>query len=172
MRPNAQRGLTAVEVAVGVALLGSVLAVAAPTFARELHASRFSEPVHGLERIGASAVAYAGERPADNAFPAPAPLTPAEVPRGVRAVDPAGTWDGPTWQALDFQTTPEGAPHCYSFGFDSATGHARSSFVAHAHGDLDGDGVTSVFEVRGHAVDGDPDGPTLEPGVYVHDELE
>lgn len=169
MRVNA-RGITAVEAAVGVAVAGSVLAVAVPAFVRELAASRLSEPVHGLEHLGAAAVAYAQGRATDQAFPPSAPLTPASVPRGVQVVDAPGLWNAPTWRALDFTPTREGDPHAFAFGFDSSGAAGRSTFVAHAHGDLDGDGVTSTFEVRGQASEGA--GATLEPGMYVQDEVE
>ena len=43
MDRRAERGVTAVEAAVMVALVGSLLAVAVPAFVRELHASRFVE---------------------------------------------------------------------------------------------------------------------------------
>ena len=164
--------MTAVEVAVGVAILGSVLAVAVPTFVRELHASRLTEPVAGLERLGIAAVAYAHDRPVGDAFPPSAALTPSTVPRGVLVVDPAATCDGPTWTALGFRASPEGVPHAFSFAFDSTLGAARSSFVAHAHGDLNGNGTTSTFEVRGQANDREHGGATVLPGMYVDAETE
>jgi hypothetical protein len=166
------RGLTAVEAAIIFAIGGSLLAVAVPAFVRELRASRFAEPVEGLQRIGAGALAHAASRPASAAFPQTAPLTPASPPRGTREVDPPGAWDQPTWKALGFRATPEGIPHAFAFGFDSVagTGPVRSSFVAHAHGDLDGDGVRSTFELRGHAQDGEP--AVVDPGMYVEAEVE
>ena len=89
------------------------------------------------------------------------------------AADPFGTWQTPTWQALGFppprasgRAFTEGQPHAFSFAFDSTLSPARSSFVAHAHGDLDGNGVMSTFELRGHDVEGDPGGAAVEPGLY------
>ncbi len=164
--------LSAVELAVGFALLGSILAVAIPTFARDIHASRTVEPVDGLVRIGASAVEYARTRAVGEAFPAPAPLTPGVAPRGVCAVDPPGTWDQPTWIALAFTPAPEGAPHCFAFEFDSHLAASSSTFVAQAHGDLDGDGLPSTFEIHGHAVDHDPRGPAVDSGMFIDSEVE
>ncbi len=164
------RGVTPVEAAVAFAIFGAILAVAVPAFLRELHGSRFVEPVSGLERMSAGAIAYAASHP--NAFPETATLTPAIVPRAHREVDPPNVWDTPTWKALDFRAAPEGTPHAYAFGFTStpATPAAPSQFVAHAHGDLDGDGITSTFEVRGH---GNASGPAEQvPGMYVEAELE
>ena len=40
--------MTALEAAVAFSILGSVLAVAIPAFVRDLHGSRFAEPVAGL----------------------------------------------------------------------------------------------------------------------------
>jgi type II secretory pathway pseudopilin PulG len=159
------RRFTPVELAVGVAILGSLLAVAVPAFSRDLHASRFVEPTEGLARIGTAAVAYAE---ANQRFPDSAPLTPAVPPRGTKDVDQPGTWDGPAWQALAFRPSPEGVPHAYSFSFESTSG--GRAFVAQARGDLDGDGVLSTFEIRGNARPGEK--AAVAPGMYIEAELE
>jgi hypothetical protein len=157
------RRFTPIELAIGVALAGSVAAVAIPTFVREVHASRFAEPVDGLVRLGAAAVAHAET---SQHFPESAELTPRTPPPGKKEVDPPGTWDAPTWRALDFRASPEGVPHAYSFELES-TGN---TFIARARGDLDGDGLLSTFEIRGVAPPGEP--PRVEPGMYVESELE
>jgi hypothetical protein len=100
-------------------------------------------------------------------FPASVQLTPAEVPRGVRADDPAGVWDHPTWRALGFGFDH---PHAFSFAFESSQGAGGvSHFRATAHGDLDGDGVVSTFEIEGEA---DANGARVLPGMYVDREVE
>ena len=161
------RRFTPVELAVGAAILGSLLAVAVPAFSRDLHASRFVEPTDGLARIGAAAIAYAE---ANQRFPDSAPLTPSAPPRGKKEADPPGTWDGATWQALSFRPSAEGVPHAYAFSFESTAG--GTAFVAQARGDLDGDGVLSTFEIRGHASRANGERPALAPGMYVEAELE
>jgi hypothetical protein len=166
------RRFSPLELAVGFALLGSLLAVVVPTFVREVHASRLVEPVDGLQRLGGAAVAYGRGRSTSQAFPASAPLTPATVPRGRCPTDDPGAWDHPTWKALDFRPVPEGAPHCFAFSFDSSLSPAASTFRADAHGDLDGDGIPSTFEMTGHDVDGDPAGPVLDPGMFIDSEVE
>lgn len=186
-RRAAARGMTPVEVAITVAVAGSLLAVAIPVFLRELHGSRWTEAVDGLNRIGVAAVAYAQSptRPSADPFPPAAPLTPAVVPAGRPVVDPPGTWDAPTWKALAFEPSAGGAPHSFSFAFDrpasagssaatglpsgAAAGAAPSTFVARASGDLDGDGTTSLFEIHGSAKDG---AARVEPGMIVESELE
>jgi hypothetical protein len=91
------------------------------------------------------------------------------VPRGVAAEDPPGAWEHLTWKSLGFGFD---RPHRYAFQFDSAidplTGVMR--FTATARGDLDGDGVLSVFEVRGERVPGQP--ARTVPGMFVDRELE
>ncbi len=166
------RRLTPVELATAFALGASLLAVVVPSFLRQLHASRFVEPVDGLHRIAAAAVLYAQAHPVAQAFPPSVPMTPAAPPRGRCDADPTELWDRPTWQALDFRPVDTGEPHCFAFGFDSALGPARSTFRAYAHGDLDGDGITSTFEVTGHSIEGDPKGPAVDPGMFVDSEVE
>lgn len=160
------------EGAIGFAVLGSLAAVAVPVFLRELHASRLVEAVEGTAQLGASAIAYAEGKRVVEAFPPAVGLTPPQVPRGKLAVDPPGAWDAPTWRALHFRRAPRDAetPHAFAFAFDSERTEARSTFVARAHGDLDGDGRTSTFEVRGRATA--TEAARLEPGGYVEAELE
>jgi len=160
------RSFTPLEAAVGVALIGSVLAVAVPAFVRNLSSSRLVEATNGLSRIGEHAISGAAGKPCANAFPAAAPLTPETVPRGKPAVDgDPDPWQHPTWRALDFRASQPGVAHSFSFQLD----RAGDAFVAAAHGDLDGDGTTSTFEIRGKC---EHDVALLTPGMYVESELE
>src|SRR5208283_5509504 len=137
------RHFAVLEIAIAFAIAGSLVAVAVPTFLREVHASRLVEPVEGLERLGEAAVVYAGEHapgpgssaaPGGAAFPPSAPMTPSAPPRGHCEVDAPNAWDGPTWTALGFRPVPAGTPHCFAFAFDSASSPLKSTFRAHAHG--------------------------------------
>ncbi len=176
-RPRS-RTLSPIELAVVFALVGSVLAVAVPTFVREVHASRLSEPIDGLKRIGAGAIEYAQAHPlpataqGGQGFPPSAPMTPAVPPRGRCEPDAPGAWEEPGWRDLDFRPVQAGAPHCFSFAFDSSLAPDRSSFQAHSHGDLDGDGILSTFQISGQYREGDPRGPTIDPGMIVDSEVE
>ncbi len=135
-----------------VAVAGSVLAVTLPEFLRNLHASRLVEPIDGLKHIAERASALAAGRPTEAAYPATVALTPEKVPRGERVLDPPGTWDHPTWKALAFE---QRVPHGFSFGFESQNAPGVAVFRASAHGDLDGDGNLSTFEVAGQSVEGE-----------------
>jgi hypothetical protein len=153
------------SVALVSVLLAVVLSVL-PAFVRNLRASRFAEPLEGLTFIAGRASLLAAGRPVDSAYPPAAPLTPAQVPRGELVVDPAGTWDHPTWRLLDFRPDE---PHAYAFSFESRNAPEGSSFEASARGDLDGDGSTSTFVIRGDYPKGGT--PVAEP-VAMHREVE
>jgi hypothetical protein len=161
------RSMTPVELAVVIAVTGAVLAAGTPAFLRDLHASRMTEAVDGVSTIAKNAVAYSEDKALPASFPGPAPLTPSEVPRGRRVVDPAGTWDTPTWKALNFGFT---SGHYYSFAFDVSGDPSRISFRAHAHGDLNGDGLTSTFAVEGERKPGQA--AVVLPGMFVNREVE
>lgn len=160
------RSFSALQLAAGIAIVGSLLAIFVPTFLRNLHASHLTEAVQGVNAIAAGALLYAEGKPPAEAFPPSAPLTPAEVPRGRRVEDPPGTWDHMTWAALGFRMDHA---HSFCFAFDSNLGPTHSTFVARAHGDLDGDGERSTFELRGEAL---PEGARMLPGLYVEREVE
>lgn len=140
------RSVTPLEAAVAVAVAGAVLATALPAFVRNLHASKLVEPIDGLGRIAARATARAAGRPVESAYPESVGLTPAEVPAGVRITDPPGTWDHPSWRALEFSVT---VPHAFSFAFESGGSPEQAAFRARAHGDLDGDGSLSELSISG-----------------------
>jgi hypothetical protein len=160
------RALTPLELAALVSLSGTIAATMIPTFLRNVHASRLSEPVEGLKRMAAHATLRAAGLPPESAYPESAPFTPAVTPRGELVLDPPGTWDTPTWRTLDFAFD---APHAYSFAFESSNSDSRSTFSARARGDLDGDGVTSSFSISGSVERGAE--PKLQP-LEINREVE
>ncbi len=160
------RSLSLLEGAVGFAVVGSVLAVGVPAFLRDLHASRLVEPMAGLERIAAAAAARAAHEPVASAYPPSVGLTPAVVPSGAAVRDAPGSWEHPTWVALDFGFS---TPHRYSFEFESERRGKRSRYRATARGDLDGDGQLSEFSVQGEVSEGRS--PVTYP-LEMHREIE
>lgn len=152
------RSLTPIETAAAIAIFGSVTAVAVPAFFRNLHASQLVEPIDGLTTLAMRASALAASRPAAVAYPPSVPLTPEQVPRGEAQADPPGSWDHSTWRQLDFSWT---RPHSFAFEFVSENKPEQSKFTARAHGDLDGDGVFSTFEIAGKT--DDKTGPVTFP---------
>lgn len=163
------RARTATEIAAILSIGACLVAIFVPAFLRNLSFSKQSEAVDGLNTMVSNAIGYAQGRPQNISFPPSAPLTPSEVPRGQPADDPPDAWQHLTWKSLNFGFK---APHYFAFKFDSAldptTGVMR--FVATAHGDLDGDGVLSTFEVRGERAPGAE--PRVIPGMFVDREVE
>ena len=140
------RPLAPVEAVFIAAVGSSVLCAAVPAFVRNLRASRLAEPVDGLQKIAARASMLAAGRPTQIAYPPSVGLTPSRIAAGVTQLDAEGTWDHPTWRLLGFRFT---TPHAFAFAFQSQCDAAQGSFLATAHGDLDGDGLLSTFEIRG-----------------------
>lgn len=130
------------ELAAAFAVGGSVLAVVASAFAKNMHFARYAEAVNGLSALGEASAAYAEAH--RGAFPASAPLTPALPPKGDEG-DAPGLWQHATWVALGFQPVPDGQPHRFAFAYDNQ----GTSFLAHAHQDRNNDGISSSFEQGG-----------------------
>jgi hypothetical protein len=174
------RSLTPIQAAVAVAIGGAVAVSMVPAFFRNLQASRLAEPLDGLQRIATRATALAAGQTPESAYPDSVGLTPAQVPRGERVVDPAGTWQHPTWARLSFSFD---TPHSFSFAFDSTNASAaapggaeppkekvgKATFRARAHGDLDGDGSLSTFEVTGELSEG---AEPVTSSIIVYREVE
>jgi len=59
------RSWSATEVAVAIAVGGSLVMVAVPAFLRSLSFSKLSEPIEGLDRMVTAAVAYSEGRPSN-----------------------------------------------------------------------------------------------------------
>lgn len=160
------RKLGPVETAIAVAVGLSVVAVVIPVFVRNLRASRFVEPMDGLQHIAAQAAALGLARSAEGPYPATVDRTPAEVPHGRAVVDPPGTWDHETWRSLGFE---QREAHYYSFSFQSRAQGGRVQYAAMANGDLDGDGELSLFSVAGEATAG---GDANTEPLTLHREVE
>lgn len=156
--------LSTLSVAVGASLAGCLLAVAIPTFLANVQLSRLAEPMRVLSTVGTRASALAVSRESIWAYPAPAPQTPAEVPRGVLVKDAQG-WEHPTWRELGIRESG----HAFAYRFQSENGPKVASFIATAHADLDGDGLVSTFTLRGAMEEGHH--PTLAP-IDIEREVE
>ena len=134
----------------------------ATTFASTSRRPRTAEATQNVETIFTSSLLVVAD---PNVHLTSAPLTPAAIPRGAIAVDPPGTWDHPTWQALGIAYEE---PHWYSYRVDVDPDPATAIRVV-AMGDLDGDGVVSTFE-RSAVREGNAIVP--RPGMIVTADLE
>jgi hypothetical protein len=153
---------TSVEAAVTVSVVACALAAVVPACVRAIRMSRTAEATENLELIARAWVAHGG----DPGVVLPTPLTPPLVPRGSAVADPPGTWEHPTWRALGF-SIPESEPHWYAYRLD-ARDNGREVLVV-AHGDLDGDGVTSTYT---RTIRREPAGWVASPVLLVTADLE
>lgn len=160
---------TLLRAAAVIGIGGSTLAVAVPSFLGNLSASKWSEPADALSRIARGALVHAAGHAQDTAFPPSAPLTPDQVPRGERVATPPEAWAHLSWRALGFSMEGQQA---FAYRFDSSRdpSTAEFRFAATAHGDLDGDGNPSTFQVQGEKRPAAP--ARLQPGLLVHREVE
>jgi type II secretory pathway pseudopilin PulG len=170
--------LTLLEVAVLLSLLGMLFAVAIPTLARAIRASKVAEASEQLDFLFHAAASYYAvarrdERGAvvhclpDAAGPAP------NVPSPTAAlVDFNLTPGAPTWKALGF--APK-LPLRYRYSFLPAVAGcspdpSAGPLTLRAEGDLDGDGSYSHFELLA-----DPSSQgklVLDPVLHIHDRIE
>ena len=183
MSVRRRRGLSLVEAALIVCLVGIVLAVFIPTFVRELRTSKTSEAIENLQILSQRASAYfqtpwpQAEGPAAiRCLPGtvgPTPRSPTSEPVRVdfQSVETPGH---ETWRALSFQPEVE-VRYAYTFEPAASGCGLRSPegtylMTLRAEGDLDDDGERSVFERRLAA---DEDGALFEVGLlYVRDRAE
>jgi hypothetical protein len=158
-----QRGFSTLQVATAIVVFGTALGVIGVGCWRALRFSREAEATEYLQRLADGAAAAVRESP--SILLSSTPLTPAEVPRGAPVTDPLGTWDNATFKAAHFKIEE---PHWYSYQLDVPR-DAASPVHAIAHGDLDGDGVTSTFE---RTIRRSPTGWDVTPELRVVRELE
>ncbi|MEM9189963.1 MAG: hypothetical protein AAGF12_12345 [Myxococcota bacterium] len=171
------QGLTLVEVAIGVCLIGLVLAVFIPTFLRELRTSKTAEASRELQALHDLTAAYYRRSFRDQdgnritrCLPGPAGPTPEKASAAPLDIDFAseGIEGAATWQALGYQ--PGSIRFRYSFlpqkdGCDLRGSDEGTPLVTfRAEGDLDGDGKHSLFE---RSATPDEDG-VLQPVDILH----
>lgn len=136
---------------------GIVAAIAIPGFINYVKRSKTSEASHNLTAIYHGLESHYA---ATGALPPSAPPTPA-VPSNVKMIFPVDSH--PTWTAVGFGPRD---PIYYSYELET---HQDGTFVIRARGDLDADGVTSLFELAGRS---GAAGLERSGGIYIIDELE
>jgi type II secretory pathway pseudopilin PulG len=181
LKRRKRAGLTLVELAAIVSVFGMVVAVAIPTLARSVRASKVSEASEQLDALyRASAAYYATARndaDGSNHFclplsAGPTPDIPTPSPVLVDFLGPS-VQGSASWQALGF--TPH-VPLRYRYSFMPTTPGcaqpeaAANALVLRAEGDLDGDGLFSTFERRATV---ESSGVLLpDPVLHIEDRIE
>lgn len=160
-----------VEVAFGIMVLGILAAVAVPTFLGYAARSRTAEAPRYLAAIALAEVTYfnhSAERPdATGTMPPRQFLATEPCPEGPPApTRRPGNWNAGAWPYLGF-TVEE--PVYYTYQVTSSGAGAGATATVVAHGDLDGDGITSTF-LRTLTVD--PNGAPVQGPLLYLNELE
>ncbi len=165
-----QRGLTTLESAILVAVLGVLCAVAIPTFARYGRLSKTTEASEKLAYLFRAATTYySSDRVSRRSLCVPASsktLPSVPVPKRVRVDFSAD----PTFSQLDFSSS-DPVIFAYTFvGVDRCGVRGAPAFTARAEGDLDGDANRSLFERAARATASGEIESSL--GLYVVDRSE
>ena len=173
-RAKRTRGYSLVITAFGIALALSILAVFIPTFLREVRMSHTAEAAEMLQQMHLGAAAYYAtpqlvegheQRHCLPAHAGPAPREPRQNARNYDFFDDE-TPDAATWRVLTFRSE-RSVRYSYVFspsesGCDLRAPDGTYLVSYRAHGDLDGDGVQSLFERR----DTSEDGALVPIGIY------
>jgi type II secretory pathway pseudopilin PulG len=175
-------GLTLIETALVISLIGIVLAVAIPTFIKKVQISKVAEASIQLGTLYRSAAAYYatktidGNKTATHCIPSeagPAPEKPSQ--KAIRLDFFLNATPGAeTWRALKFNP-PEALRFRYSFlpkksGCFLDKPPNTQMITLRAEGDLDGDDEYSTFERT--VIQGSQNDLTLDSLLFVKDRVE
>ncbi len=159
-----KKGLTLIELMVGVVLLAILSVVAVPVFTRYMRKAKTAEAIDMLDKIYKGAVGYfttprvlpdsAGQTFADCRFPT---SHTAVYPLGTSCCDLSGAgdsrcpanpsaWDDASWTGLKFELTEA---HYFQYKFEASGVDSTALFTAHAQADLDCDANFSTFQRYG-----------------------
>ncbi len=154
------RGFTWIELMNFVSLAAILGALAMYALGRYVRHAKTAEAIGSVQAIAQAAAGYYNGSDASQPtgapevaaramrhFPPPSrtsvPVDPADV-RGRRYQSTLADWSASPWRELHF-SIPQ--PQCYAYSFDLNGTGAQASATAVAHGDLNGDGVTSTYSL-------------------------
>jgi hypothetical protein len=143
---------------------------ALPAFAKYMRRARTTEAVLNLRKMYDGAAAYYVADHTDalgvvlpRDFPATVGPTPAVPPAGGKVALAPSAWSAQGWHSLNFSVDD---PQAYSYTFARA---APSVGLVMAQGDLDGDGIYSLFQ---RSVTGTPEGVSGGSGLHIANDIE
>lgn len=143
-----RRGITIIEVMIVVAIIGVIAVLATVGLSGYMRHSKTAEATRSLGIIETGArqqftrVTLVGESGVHMFCPT-GPLTPSAVPKGTKLKVDNAAWNDTTWKCLMF-TLNDPQFYAYRHVSNGAVG-TTAMYTATAHGDLDGDTVTSTF---------------------------
>ena len=172
------RGFTLVELMIAVAIVGILAVVAGPAFTKYVRRARTVEATMNVRKLYDGLTSYYEAQHAGpqgqilpKLFPVAQAWTPAQgacCPK--RCAPDVAQWSTPTWEALAFEVDD---PHYYSYQADVGLGDGSNPGdfqKLQASGDLNCDGVFSLFERR--AVVGQFEIVGGSAGLWVSSDIE
>ena len=159
-------GFTLVELMIVVAIIGVLAALAIYGVSRYLKHSKTAEATRSLGSMEQGSKAKfqldtdslgGGSGPFIHTFCSTATITPATVPVGAKiaVTTTAGSttdYNQDGWKCLKFAMT-EPQFYAYQYTSNAPTGGTSALYTAIAHGDLDGNGQQSTFQLNGKGSD-------------------
>lgn len=159
-RRSSRRAFTGIELMNFFALAAVLSALGMYALARYVRHAKTVEAASSVTSLAGAAAAYynasdatqpTGAAPhavhAMRHFPessrVPVPVDPLSV-RGRRYQSNLADWSGSPWRDLRFSIVQ---PQCYQYSFEAQGAGAAATALVTAEGDLDGDGVRSVYSL-------------------------
>ncbi len=156
-----EEGFTLVELMIVVAIIGVLAALAIYGVSRYLKHSKTAEATRNLGSIETGSK-NAFQQETDTSGPPPTgigpfkhvfctpdvtgPKVPAAIPAAQKVKVDAKLWDTDTWKCLKFSINE---PQFYAYGYTSTGEGTAATYTATAEGNLDGNAVNSLFELKG-----------------------
>jgi prepilin-type N-terminal cleavage/methylation domain-containing protein len=180
-KDSVNKGFTLVELMIVVAIMGILASIAIPAFIKYVKQSKTAEAGLNLKTMADGAAAYYevdhyqpdGLPVNEKQFPTSdgtlngttSAKNPEVIPPATKHPVVASEWSVEPWNSLKFMVAK---PHYYRYRYQAinAGGGGSDRFTSNAESDLDNDGDTSKFNIRGTS---NASGEVLLSPVFLSD---